>query len=295
MIRREFIEPNFLAEVTNLHETPLRRVKRLERGTSPDDVERALKAEGLKVHEIVAYDFNEWRKRAAKTTQRVLVDYPAARAAGKKYEFKPDLWRELKDYLFRLFDNRCAYCEADTRVVGPGDVEHYRPKARVEEEEDHLGYYWLAYEVDNYLPCCRECNAARGKRNHFPLADPKKRASSPIANLGDELPLLFNPLHHDISAEINFKLRFAGEIPICVAVTRGGGAVGSKSIGIYNLNRGEVLEKRGQECARALGDVCTSFATLGRSVALKNFEASLRRRQFPSACAEIVRDGTNWR
>jgi 5-methylcytosine-specific restriction endonuclease McrA len=78
------------------------------------------------------------------------------------------------------FYGKCAYCEAPIRDYQPGDVEHFRPKAGVSDENgqavflfdeegqvqvgadgkpvEHPGYYWLAYEWTNLLPACAKCN-----------------------------------------------------------------------------------------------------------------------------------------
>lgn len=111
------------------------------------------------------------------------------------------------------FRGRCAYCEVDIYSSHHGDIEHFRPKGAVKgsdgksirvvingSEQDHPGYYWLAYDWENLLPSCQLCNepsSARsdgrpiGKRNFFPL---KNNAYATRA--GEEThedPLFINP------------------------------------------------------------------------------------------------------
>ena len=73
---------------------------------------------------------------------------------------------------------KCAYCERIYKL----DVEHYRPKGEVRDENnnivqvanyagamiDHPGYYWLCYEWSNLLPSCITCNREGGKNSKFP-------------------------------------------------------------------------------------------------------------------------------
>jgi uncharacterized protein (TIGR02646 family) len=59
----------------------------------------------------------------------------------------------------------CAYCG----TVSSGlDVDHFRPKGAVDGDENHGGYWWLAYDFSNYLLGCTVCNQKR-KRSRFPL------------------------------------------------------------------------------------------------------------------------------
>ncbi|MBO0936490.1 hypothetical protein J2I47_08045 [Fibrella sp. HMF5335] len=76
------------------------------------------------------------------------------------HSFKSSHWKVVKDQLWIETVNKCAYCEATTKEVAHGDVEHYRPKSI---------YWWLAYCYDNYLVSCQICNEIF-KRDEFPIA-----------------------------------------------------------------------------------------------------------------------------
>lgn len=77
-----------------------------------------------------------------------------------KHTFLSSRWKVVKDQLWVESINKCAYCEATTKLVAHGDVEHYRPKKL---------YWWLAYCYDNYLVSCQLCNQVF-KRDAFPTA-----------------------------------------------------------------------------------------------------------------------------
>jgi hypothetical protein len=151
----------------------------------------------------------------------------AARAKGQAYDIKDSVYRRKtikKNYFFDLdmgppFYGKCAYCEATVVGKQHGDVEHFRPKARVTDERNkiihlknangktlldnkgkpipHPGYYWLAYDLHNLLPSCEICNQASdfgGKRNRFPVTT---EHATVAAEVSDEKPLLINPASDD--------------------------------------------------------------------------------------------------
>ncbi len=117
------------------------------------------------------------------------------------------------------FYGKCAYCEAPIADYQHGDMEHFRPKAGVTDEDDwpialrdeagnvrraarglpvnHPGYYWLAYDWRNLLPACTKCNQPAvisgrkvGKHNRFPVTG--RHAQEP-SEVMQEKPLLIHP------------------------------------------------------------------------------------------------------
>lgn len=134
-------------------------------------------------------------------------------------KFNDNFWRSYKSYFSKAQYRKCAYCDMHTSEVG--DVEHYRPKStiyslkaqgdeqeglqtvkgRLYEKDCEYGYWWMAYEWDNYLYACSICNRT-WKSALFPLenererlvGDEKYRYKSPCVNsYADETPLLLNP------------------------------------------------------------------------------------------------------
>lgn len=85
-------------------------------------------------------------------------------------------WGITKPQLEMECHSKCAYCEANTKVVAHGDVEHYRPKSI---------YWWLAYTYDNYLFSCQICNQSY-KSNNFPIEGRLLKEPKVLANMTDE-------------------------------------------------------------------------------------------------------------
>lgn len=146
---------------------------------------------------------------------------------------------DVKNALRLAQYDKCAFCESKITHIGYGDVEHFRPKAAVRQNElDDLespGYYWLAYEWTNLFLSCQLCNQ-RFKRNCFPLRHPNFRARSPRHKLQKESPLLIDP-----SADYPEKhLTFVGES----AVAMNGSEKGKVTIEVLGLDRAELLERR---------------------------------------------------
>ena len=103
----------------------------------------------------------------------------------------------VKARLVDLFHGKCAYCESFYSSTQPMDVEHFRPKGAVAEDDEHPGYYWLAATWENLLPSCIDCNRQRnqfdvvegetislGKKDRFPIGG--TRARTPNDDLDDE-------------------------------------------------------------------------------------------------------------
>lgn len=129
---------------------------------------------------------------------------------------------QVKMTLEELFYDKCAYCESRPTPSNAWDVEHYRPKGRVAENAKHPGYYWLAYEWDNLLPACADCNRkrkdapryddpkelpAQGKLDQFPVEDEKNRAMMPGDDLKQENPHLLNPCLDDPEKHLTYNVQ----------------------------------------------------------------------------------------
>ena len=72
---------------------------------------------------------------------------------------------DVKGLLHAMQGRICAYCGMSTNGL---DVDHFRPKGAIEDDEAHGGYWWLAYECSNYFLGCTVCNRSR-KKTRFPL------------------------------------------------------------------------------------------------------------------------------
>jgi hypothetical protein len=148
-----------------------------------------------------------------------------------KLIFNNKFWGNYKSHFKKTQNNKCGYCEL--RMSSYGDVEHYKPKSVVEgldqqgyELEDLMnvkgrtflksckyGYWWLAYDWDNYLLSCTLCNQP-WKRALFPIEGgrlPNSDTGSPFPHKSPEkddieVPLLLNPFDtEDLSMHISYS------------------------------------------------------------------------------------------
>ena len=154
------------------------------------------------------------RGRGAEATQKDCEDYAQApavyRSGARPFKLKK-LYRskQVKDALKKLQHDKCCYCE---RRVAPseGRIDHFRPRGAVRQSKDdnnreHPGYYWLAYQWDNLVLACGTCNLK--KSDYFPLENPGQRARSHLDPIDQESPLLLNPY---VETELREHLTFNG-------------------------------------------------------------------------------------
>jgi hypothetical protein len=154
----------------------------------------------------------------------------------------------VKDKLSLIYKDKCAYCESDITQGAPLQVEHYRPKAKVDKKdlaagEAHKGYYWLGNEWSNLLLACQKCNQQGAKGNRFPIEG--NRLFTPTADpthyfilhqtMLDEKPLLLNP--ELVDPIDHLELDQNGGL-------QGKSEQGRISIEIYNLNRDGLITRR---------------------------------------------------
>ena len=151
------------------------------------------------------------------------------------------LWGEtdVKEFLHKSQHGKCCYCER-RRDKGDCDVEHFRPKSEVKEDDKHDGYWWLAYEWKNLLIVCKTCN--RKKSSHFPLKDQNKRAYTKEGDIHNEKPFLINPLEEDPSNLINYDLPLDSNPIMIKAIGRC--PRGQKTIELTGINSNQAMEER---------------------------------------------------
>ena len=197
-------------------------------------------------------EWKEWRVRCNDATAELITTV----ATGGKPVISSVLYKEQK-VVYMAFDGpfhgKCAYCESLIAADQPGDVEHYRPKGRVTVNNSsansvtfveagvtkpHPGYYWLAYDWQNLLPSCIDCNRPNenklpgvhmGKRNYFPVK--AYRAVHPGDEIKEE-PLLINPVSQEPSAHLKID-----DTGLFEALT----AEGQECIDVFCLNLREPL------------------------------------------------------
>jgi uncharacterized protein (TIGR02646 family) len=240
---------------------------------SEEALKGRLKSQFDEVEWIAPYDFKEWKDRAEKATLKVIASHDKAiqknPAEKPLINFKPEIWSELKYHLFELFDGKCAYCECKPRTASSGDVEHFRPKAKIDEDSTHHGYYWLAFNYMNLLPSCPDCNrSGAGKMNRFPVAG-NIYARDP-QDLTPEDPLLLNPYNEgplDPSLHLEFDTNGA-------ALAYENSLYGEASRKCYHLNRFALCESRRE----ALQKFRRDWSTLAGIIASQDIaEEALRK------------------
>jgi uncharacterized protein (TIGR02646 family) len=166
---------------------------------------------------------------------------------GQKFNNYYYAHETVRENLYSLYHDKCAYCESDTRATAESRIDHYRPKKEVKEEPQHPGYYWLANEWSNLIPACEKCN--NSKSSFFPIDTEKgKRVMGPVfddkGNLDclavskiyrDEKPLIIHPEIDEPEKHIIFLPN--GSVK---EITKRG----HWTIKICNLNRVELVLKR---------------------------------------------------
>jgi hypothetical protein len=73
---------------------------------------------------------------------RVAARKAAIRAGLSKAE-REEVWKAIAPMLKDLGDRKCWYSESRNPTADK-NVDHFRPKGRVEEDPLHEGYWWLA-------------------------------------------------------------------------------------------------------------------------------------------------------
>lgn len=152
---------------------------------------------------------------AASEVKRVYLNTEAELASDKSNEKKQEIakrisaiidkhaiiWSNLKTLYEEHFHKKCWYTES--RNPGSSkDIDHFRPKNEVFEDEIHPGYWWLAFDWENYRYSCQFANRMKknpeteitgGKGTHFPLLNPSTRIYSPDQDYRTEDKMLLDP------------------------------------------------------------------------------------------------------
>lgn len=143
-----------------------------------------------------------WRDAADKAKADLLAapDQDARKAILKRVT-SSKIWRDFYNLLPEPYKRKCWYCEAE-EIRSDMPVDHFRPKNKVEDDQQHDGYWWLAFDWKNYRCACTFCNSRRvfdetegGKACQFPLENPEERAFAPAdqVKLSNERPYFLDP------------------------------------------------------------------------------------------------------
>jgi uncharacterized protein (TIGR02646 family) len=149
--------------------------------------------------------------------------------------------KTVKEQMMEDQHRKCAYCE-QYKNGDFGCVEHYRPKGGYDLGSgaplQQPGYYWLAYDWQNLLFSCSECNTSY-KRNHFPLVNENARDIE-HRDITNEEPAIINPVTTDPRDHIEFS-----EFIIRPKMVDGQESIqGKTTIGVFRLNDRKDLKER---------------------------------------------------
>ncbi len=190
----------------------------------------------------------EWLAKAAEALAKVRATPPAQRL--KAINRQDQVWKDLKELLSSASAGKCWYCESrETR--SDTAVDHFRPKGKVAESK-HKGYWWLAFDPNNYRYSCTFCNSRRvdrvrgrsgGKQSEFPLLNSEKRAFDE-GQCGAERPVLLDPVRAADTQLLYF--REDGEVEPRYTTKQAPEKENraARSIDIYHLRHTDLVEAR---------------------------------------------------
>ena len=195
--------------------------------------------------------------RWALETGHAIAHYSSGATAS--FEFKLYNDTRVKDELRKIF-SKCAYCESSYGAVFDGDVEHFRPKGRVNEKMPQSpGYFWLCNEWNNLYLACQHCNQRRrhilfgedelkgyGKLDQFPLSSELYRSAWPNQDIQTEEQhrLLIDPCKDDPQSDLAYEETEAVIVPLTEK--------GKKSVEVFVLQRPLLVHERKKQLTRVL-------------------------------------------
>ncbi len=161
----------------------------------------------IKFPDVLPPEIQTWKSVAATISAQIL----AAQSIQDKHKLIDKYkkhWQKkvLVTWLSKMSHDKCWYTE--TYFGGDyQEVEHFRPKKNTKNKDGainaaHDGYYWLAFDLDNYRLCKRRPNAKKG--TFFPVIDERFRASNETYDWRDELPLFLDPLDDEDCLLLSF-------------------------------------------------------------------------------------------
>ena len=89
----------------------------------------------------------DWETRA--NTSLAIVRAAGPEERHSEINKRSSLWTELKSALSELSNGKCWYCKSK-EDRSDKSVDHFRPKNAVAENPAHEGYWWLAFQWQNY-------------------------------------------------------------------------------------------------------------------------------------------------
>lgn len=227
-----------------------------------------------------------WATRAQRATEVLKSLPPEERKQVLNKASSSKIWKDLKAVLQQCSHDKCWYCESKVTFSSPGDVDHFRPKNEVGECSEHPGYWWMAFDWDNYRFSCENCNRPNtdhetgrtaGKGTSFPLCDESKRVFDPteISGILYEEPKLLDPTVASDPLLLTFDVDGIAHPARPKERSLKEYERAEKSIETYHLNRSKLKNRRQFEVCNkvmrlvARGDECLQLETVEHSVSAR--------------------------
>ena len=193
----------------------------------------------------------------------------------KKFQESSSIWSDIKPVFIELQHRKCVFCERQFESQEYGriehDLEHFRPKSSVKSwppqdwptkyqtpmgESSKHGYYWLAYNLENYAAACKVCNSPL-KADYFPIGGRRaktKRSYSPLR----EKPYLCYPIGKN-DADPETLITFMATTAVPVATSGHERARGEVIIDFFKLNDRLQLHRERARMISLLGSALKSL------------------------------------
>ncbi len=130
------------------------------------------------------------------TSQEILIDLVAQTdkfSRDQLIDKKSKHWLKLRRFLLSLSHGKCWFSEARNNFAIL-EVEHFRPKKSVKRNEglpELDGYWWLAFDWQNYRMCAKIANGKKGVL--FPLGEYSPTATYGGLSLDNEVNIFLDP------------------------------------------------------------------------------------------------------
>lgn len=149
---------------------------------------------------------DSWLKKANEILEELKTE-PDARKRKAIIRRNKKHWRDLGllSYLKTLSNGKCWYTEAKFTAEFP-HLEHFRPKSYARKECGeicHGGYWWLAFDIENYRLSKPMPNVRKG--TYFPLRERAMAVCEPGIAVTRESPMFLDPSDEDDAALIGFN------------------------------------------------------------------------------------------
>jgi hypothetical protein len=182
------------------------------------------------------------------------------------------IWKELFVPLSNLSKGKCWYSET-LNVMSDKDIDHFRPKGEAKNIDgilrtDEDGYWWLAYDYENYRFSSQYCNQlrkdkfnsdkeTRGKWVFFPLFEGSVVAKSK-RRCDDEEIMLLDPCDENDPPLLTFESK-GKAVPNASALLEPRDKIRVEtSIKIYHLDHSpleELRERFWDFCQRMIDEI----------------------------------------